>query len=144
MSILQVQQRTSSGLTNVGQFPQSIVGSMGSAIIESGSNANGNYVKFADGTLICCSTGLAMTPVVLQQTINLPFNFATQFIDTNISNSFSSFGPMEYLDDVGNCYANGPIIMNLSTTSAKMAVNAHRYAQSRPILWKVSSIGRWK
>lgn len=53
MSILQVQQRTASGLTNVGQFPQSIVGSMGSAIIESGSNANGNYVKFADGTLIC-------------------------------------------------------------------------------------------
>lgn len=55
MSILQVQQRTASGLTNVGQFPQSIVGSMGSAIIESGSNANGNYVKFADGTLICYS-----------------------------------------------------------------------------------------
>lgn len=53
MSILQVQQRTASGLTNVGQFPQSIVGSMGSAIIESGSNANGDYVKLADGTLIC-------------------------------------------------------------------------------------------
>ena len=146
MSILQVQQRTSSGLTNVGQFPQSIVGSMGSAIIESGSNANGNYVKFADGTLICCSISLAMYPAVLQQTINIPFNFATQFIDTNISNSFSSPGPTDLanLDEVGNCYANGPIIMNLSTTSAKMVVDVHRYAQSRPILWKVSSIGRWK
>ena len=53
MSFYNVQQRTSSGLSDIGQFPAKIVGSMGSAIIESGSNANGNYVKFADGTLIC-------------------------------------------------------------------------------------------
>ena len=53
MSFFNVQQRTSSGLSDIGQFPAEIVGSMGSAVIESGSNANGNYVKFADGTLIC-------------------------------------------------------------------------------------------
>ena len=30
-----------------------VVGTMGSAVIERGSNANGEYVKFADGTMIC-------------------------------------------------------------------------------------------
>ena len=53
MSFYKVQQRTSSGLSDVGEFPTNIVGTMGSAIIERGSNANGEYVKFADGTLQC-------------------------------------------------------------------------------------------
>ena len=30
-----------------------VVGTMGSAVIERGSNANGEYVKFADGTMVC-------------------------------------------------------------------------------------------
>lgn len=78
MSILQVQQRTASGLTNVGQFPQSIVGSMGSAIIESGSNANGNYVKFADGTLICTSmVGVNKNSSNSTSMYNYPSTFST-------------------------------------------------------------------
>ena len=34
-----------------------VVGSMGSAVIERGENANGEYVKFADGTMICKTGG---------------------------------------------------------------------------------------
>lgn len=30
-----------------------VVGTMGSAVIERGSNANGEYIKWADGTMIC-------------------------------------------------------------------------------------------
>ena len=74
MSILQVQQRTASGLTNVGQFPQSIVGSMGSAIIESGSNANGNYVKFADGTQLCFAS---IVTTDTQRELSFPAAFTT-------------------------------------------------------------------
>lgn len=39
------------GLVDIAQLP--IVGTMGAAVIERGSNANGEYVKFADGTMIC-------------------------------------------------------------------------------------------
>lgn len=45
MEIMKVQRRTASGLEDVGEFP--------SDIVESGENANGKYVKFADGTMIC-------------------------------------------------------------------------------------------
>ncbi|MGE9959178.1 hypothetical protein [Cloacibacillus porcorum] len=39
------------GLVDIASLP--IVGTAGSAVIERGSNANGEYVKFADGTMIC-------------------------------------------------------------------------------------------
>jgi len=42
------------GLVDIGQLP--VVGSMGAAIIECGSNANGSYIKWADGTMFCTNT----------------------------------------------------------------------------------------
>lgn len=39
------------GKVDIGWLP--VVGTMGSAVVERGSNANGEYVKFADGTMIC-------------------------------------------------------------------------------------------
>lgn len=62
-----IQRRTASGLENVAELPAleggkidlswlPVVGSMGSAIIERGSNANGEYIRWADGTQICRST----------------------------------------------------------------------------------------
>lgn len=62
-----VQRRTASGLEVVAELPVledgkidlswlPVVGTMGSAIIESGENANGQYTKLADGMMICEST----------------------------------------------------------------------------------------
>lgn len=59
-----IQQRTATGIETIAELPVlengkvdinwlPVVGSMGSAVIERGSNANGEYVKFADGTMIC-------------------------------------------------------------------------------------------
>lgn len=42
------------GLIDIAQLP--VVGAMGAAIIESGENANGRWVKWADGTMICTHT----------------------------------------------------------------------------------------
>lgn len=39
------------GLVDIASLP--VVGNMGAAIIERGSNANGEYIKWADGTMIC-------------------------------------------------------------------------------------------
>lgn len=43
------------GLIDIAQLP--VVGLMGAAIIERGSNANGSWVKWADGTMICTGNG---------------------------------------------------------------------------------------
>ena len=62
-----VQRRTASGLETVAELPMlagdkidisllPVVGTMGSAVIESGENANGRYIKWADGTMICTHT----------------------------------------------------------------------------------------
>lgn len=51
-SLFKILQRTSDGLSGLGEFAPGIVGSADEgAIIERGSNANGEYVKFADGTM---------------------------------------------------------------------------------------------
>lgn len=42
------------GKVDIGWLP--VVGTMGAAVIESGSNANGRYTKFANGMMICEST----------------------------------------------------------------------------------------
>lgn len=39
------------GLVDIASLP--IVGTAGSAVIESGENANGRYIKWADGTMLC-------------------------------------------------------------------------------------------
>ena len=80
MSFYNVQQRTSSGLSDIGQFPAEIVGSMGSAVIESGSNANGNYVKFADGTLICYHINSVTKNGSMGESI---YSYPATFVDTS-------------------------------------------------------------
>ena len=54
-----------------------VVGTMGSAVIERGSNANGEYVKFADGTMHCWSVYIPFgsDPGVMQ-TFTYPAAFA--------------------------------------------------------------------
>lgn len=63
------------GLVDIGQLP--VVGSIGAAIIERGSNANGEYVKFADGTMHCWSVCIPFgsDPGVMQ-TFTYPAAFA--------------------------------------------------------------------
>lgn len=83
-----VQRRTASGLETVAELPMldgdkidisllPVVGTIGSAIIERGSNANGEYVKFADGTMHCWSVYIPFgsDPGVMQ-TFTYPAAFA--------------------------------------------------------------------
>lgn len=73
-------------------------------IIESGSNANGNYIKYADGTLICYgrasmsfSINIAYGSVFRSdvQSISLPYSF----IDTNYVVTLQGIAPVHV------CYA---------------------------------------
>ena len=55
-------------------------------IVESGSNANGSYIKFSDGTMICIRTITETTDCnqgwgsLFVKTIPGPWNFAQEFI----------------------------------------------------------------
>ncbi|WP_051361310.1 hypothetical protein [Desulfuromonas sp. TF] len=49
------------------------------AIIERGSNANGEYIKFADGTQICTKTGGAVQ-FVNSSNLNFPWTYPASFV----------------------------------------------------------------
>lgn len=73
-------------------------------IIESGSNSNGNWTKFADGTMICTRT-IAATIDCTNSWGNLyygqnndKFNFAQSFIEPPILNlQYSMTGAMSFI-----------------------------------------------
>lgn len=85
--IFKVLQRTASGLSGLGEFAPAIVGSVDEgAIIERGSNANGEYIKLADGTMWCWGqVAHSFNTTELYQTVQL--SFPASFVDSNISGS---------------------------------------------------------
>ena len=85
-----IQRRTASGLETVAELPAlenskvdmswlPVVGAMGSAIIERGSNANGEYIRWADGTQVCCMVNY-VTPEQSAGSGGM-FTFPAAFID---------------------------------------------------------------
>jgi len=61
-------------------------------IVESGSNVNGSYIKFSDGTLICRKNGIDVEANILVKEVALP----ATFIDTDYTiiavNAFANSG----------------------------------------------------
>ena len=55
----------------------------GAGIVESGSNPNGSWIKFDDGTMECCGWGF-LTWISGSQIRTATVNFPVAFIDTNI------------------------------------------------------------
>lgn len=99
-----VQQRTATGLETVAELPVlagdkidilqlPVVGSMGAAIIERGSNANGSYIKWADGTMIC--TGQVLVSFVGNdpyKSVSVPFPALFTVVEARMSGSYISCG----------------------------------------------------
>lgn len=87
-----VQMRTATGIETIAELPVlekgkvdiswlPVVGFSGSAVISEGSNANGRWIRWADGLQICfcAKVNMGSDPGVMQ-TITYP----TAFIDTPI------------------------------------------------------------
>ena len=66
------------GLIDIAQLP--VVGTMGSAVIESGSNANGSYIKFADGTMVCYCSPAVMRGAALCQSSEIVVTYPAAYI----------------------------------------------------------------
>lgn len=85
-----LQQRGASGLKTKAEFPAlengkidmswlPVVGESGAAIIARGSNANGEWVRWEDGTQVCCgnpSHSFNTTDIEQIVTITFPATFA--------------------------------------------------------------------
>ncbi|MNE25528.1 hypothetical protein D3C80_1188600 [compost metagenome] len=106
------------------------------AIIERGSNANGEYTKFADGTLICTKYGVS-TPTIPANAIGVQFALplAASFINTTYTVDCTGY-PMGSWDYYGTQVATS------STTSTAAAwIRNGTTAQQFYVYY--SAIGRW-
>ena len=117
------------------------------AIIERGSNANGEYIKFADGTLICTLIGVTIpyrNPTWLEYDWTFPMAF--------ISIPFSSWS---YRGNILN-QINWPVAYRVGGLSISVPTNLRASLSLYPPLgsnWAIDSastdarayaIGRWK
>lgn len=102
----------------------------GAKVIDSGSNANGYWVKFADGTLIC---RYSFTDKLLSgHTVTFPHPF--------ISTEDLSITTQQARDSgIGAQWINGQAINKVSKTGFNVYAG---YNESSTIYWK--AIGRWK
>ncbi|RVI98234.1 pyocin knob domain-containing protein [Sinorhizobium medicae] len=112
------------------------------AIIERGSNANGEYVRFADGTQICWGTGTINVSTTLNNhfgsssgasvTGNALISFPAAFSNTNYSVSvFPTFRGFTVLGAYSKNGANAAVRMGVSGSTANDV----------PYEW--SAYGRW-
>ena len=106
-------------------------------ITESGSNANGSYIKFDDGTLIChrvYSSSIDGSSVVdlMYQSAAVSWTFPHAFINTNIAVSGSSNAVNGYIGNLSGLSISGVTFRVISTRT-------FTGRDSRLI-----AIGRWK
>lgn len=111
-------------------------------IIESGSNANGNYIKYADGTMICTKSVIASTKIEnpwgnLFESSQLDLgNFPVSFIETPVLSVNKTIGRGSWLElvegttnsAIGNTYLVSAV-SNTATTN---------------ITINIIAIGKWK
>lgn len=104
------------------------------AIIERGSNANGEYVRFADGTQICTFTGLAnpanLTAGSIFKSSSLTWTFPAAFI-ANPTVSGASESINRWVDAYGATAATA-LVTQFTHTSSAASINA-----------QLMAIGRW-
>ena len=119
-----------------------LVGAINS-IVESGSNANGDYIKYSDGTMICTKKVTGQVKITstwgnLYDTGDNPFdlgNWAIPFIDVPIV-SISFYG------------ANGQWVEGFQTSTTKEKVGkitiASATSKTANSYYNIIGIGRWK
>lgn len=119
------------GLVNIGSYP----------IIDSGSNSNGRYVKYQDGTMICYGT--TSTSLAIASAWGNLYNTASTIVTTFPSSFISapSFNVSQISDsNVTICMVT---METVSTTQASYyLVRPSSYPTSNRVLgW--TAIGRW-
>ena len=129
--------------TNLNQMQTNIENAI-NGIVESGSNANGNYIKFADGTMICTKK-VTGTAEITEQYYNYFYhtgdndyfdlgNYAQEFIAVPVLNVTFYGGNAQWIgsmSDVGTLHI------------AKLHLIAPN-SKSAGAYYNVIAIGKWK
>lgn len=117
----------------------------GGAIIERGANANGEYVKWADGTMMCTLSPFTIPATALGASFKtmrvLPATFSyTGVIMPVVSVLSTNSGSLEA---AGGLYRNGLV---LSASASEMEFNGYTYVSqiSTPLTIGAQVFGRWK
>ena len=118
-----------------------IVGALSAgAVIESGDNANGNYVRFADGTQICWGkVNYGVVSVSQDDSVHTEWIFPAAFIDADVIVVGESTG-----------YASNRFVTSVLSVGAEGAVTGSFSIQNTS--WNLTgttyylyvAIGRWK
>lgn len=126
--------------TNMNALQTNVENAIGE-IIESGSNSNGSYIKFSDGTMICYKSTTVTAAID---------NSWGSVYETSNTVSFGDFpetfisAPIVTVEPTGTgCWVEG--LNNTSTTQVgnsylARAVNTH----SRNYSFNIIAIGKWK
>lgn len=106
-------------------------------IIESGSNTNGSYIKYADGTLICRGSAGPITTNAgtgADATITLPYNFKDRWFDVTISiiDGQAYWGQIQF-----SLITLSGSQFKITTWNNSGGTNANQY-------FSYIAIGRWK
>jgi len=116
---------------------------LGGTIVESGSNANGSYIKFSNGTMICYNK-LNLTNITFAESGNLyacdyttAIPFPIQFIDTPIVTINTQSSADYYF-----CWVYATRCNKTSINQITLMRTVQRSNVSVPIGY--IAIGRWK
>lgn len=148
-----IQRRTASGLENVAELPAlengkidmswlPVVGESGAAIIARGSNANGEWVRWEDGTQVCWhifqftpSEWLGSTGTwIAKASVTFPASFIVSptIIGQSLDGAISSRGT--FIGNVELCTNTG-CVLNIRAISSNSNVS---------MFLSYLAIGRWK
>lgn len=115
----------------------------GSPIVESSSNSNGNYIKYADGTMICY-----LNITVTDQALNNAYGanlyqgsrtwtYPIEFVDNNVSVSCGQF-------QWGTSASWGTVVEANKTSANLRGIDAFLRATGTETKIQAIAIGRWK
>ena len=108
-------------------------------LIERGSNANGEYVRFADGTQICCSGDWSQDVMTAAGAL---YRSATPTIWTFPASFYSANGLIGHVGVTGNSETHWGVMRTLSGgTEAHITIFGHSQFTNRTV--RAMAIGRW-
>jgi hypothetical protein len=108
------------------------------AIIEQGNNANGRFVKYADGTMICYASGLESRSASgsLATAVTLPATFINQSLNT----ANQIYAPFVTLNTAVPETATSSSASTLTTTSLNVRIVRSNATNTQ---FSVMVVGRW-
>lgn len=108
------------------------------AILERGSNANGEYLKFADGTLICYGSGSGTTGTELANQYGAGgVTYAT------VSVAFPAIFANTNYSFIAKSRARGMVELSFSRTNSACSVQIRHTSASQLVDFDFSITGRW-